>query len=92
MGTKGQKFVHCLGTKRQGDKLKILPRAGTGRDSLSKPGIGCDTGQYKILTACPVPSCRTKRDRTEKYVLKPRKDILKQKKDVLRFRRILKPN
>ena len=32
-GTKGQKFLHCPGTKGQQDKLKILPRDGTGRDS-----------------------------------------------------------
>ena len=29
----GTKFLHCPGTKGQWDKLKILPRAGTGRDS-----------------------------------------------------------
>jgi hypothetical protein len=29
-GTKGQKFLHCPGTKGQRDKLKILPRDGTG--------------------------------------------------------------
>jgi hypothetical protein len=32
-GTTGQKFLHCPGTKGQRDKLKILPRDGTGRDS-----------------------------------------------------------
>ena len=32
-GTKGQKFHHCLGTKGQQDKLKILPREGMGRGS-----------------------------------------------------------
>ena len=44
-GTKGQKFLHCPGTKGQRDKLKILPRDGTGRDSLSKSGTGRGTGQ-----------------------------------------------
>ena len=39
-GTKGQKFLCCPGAKGQRDKLKILPRAGTGRDSQSKPGTG----------------------------------------------------
>ena len=29
-GKKGQKFLHCLGTKRQQDELKILLRDGTG--------------------------------------------------------------
>jgi hypothetical protein len=33
-GTKGQKFLHCPGTKGQRDKLKILPQDGTGRDFL----------------------------------------------------------
>ena len=32
-GTTGQKFLHCPGTKGQRDKLKFLPRDGTGRDS-----------------------------------------------------------
>ena len=32
-GRKGQKFLHCPGTKGEQDKLKILPRDGTGRDS-----------------------------------------------------------
>ena len=36
-GTPGQKFLHCPGTKGQRDKLKILPRDGTGRDSQN-PG------------------------------------------------------
>jgi hypothetical protein len=38
-GTTGQKFLHCPGTKGQRDKLKILPRDGTGRDfdRLSRP-------------------------------------------------------
>ena len=34
----GQKFFHCPWTKGQWDKLKILPRDATGRDSLSKSG------------------------------------------------------
>ena len=29
--TKGQKLLHCPGTKGQRDKRKILPRDGTGR-------------------------------------------------------------
>ena len=38
-GTTGQKFLHCPGTKGQWDKLKILPRDGTGWDfdRLSRP-------------------------------------------------------
>ena len=41
-GTPGQKFLHCPGTKGQWDKLKILPRDGTGRDSENP---GRDAGQ-----------------------------------------------
>ena len=46
-GTPGQKFLHCPGTKGQRDKLKILPREGTGRDfdRLSRPVPGCPVGQ-----------------------------------------------
>ena len=40
--SKGQKFIHCPGTKGQRDKLKILPREGTGRDSQNP---GRDAGQ-----------------------------------------------
>ena len=72
-GSKGQKFLHCPGTKGQRDKLKILPR-----DRLSKSGTGCGTGRYKVLTACPVPSRGTKRDRADKDVLKQEKYVLKQ--------------
>ena len=50
-GTKGQKFLHCPGTKGQRDKLKILPRDGTGRDfdRLSRPVPGRDTGQLHFF-------------------------------------------
>ena len=41
-GTTGQKFLYCPGTKGQRDKLKILPRDGTGRDSQNP---GRDAGQ-----------------------------------------------
>ena len=43
--TKGQKFLHCPGTKGQQDKLKILPWHETGRYSLSKSGTGHGMGQ-----------------------------------------------
>ena len=41
-GTTGQKFHCCPGTTGQRDKLKILPRDGTGRDfdKLSRPVPG----------------------------------------------------
>ena len=87
-GTKGQKFLYCPGTKGQRDKLKILQRAGPGRDSLSKFGTGYGMGQYEILTACPVPSLGTKRDRGKKDILKQKKDVLKQEKDILKQKRM----
>ena len=52
-GTTGQKFLYCPGTKGQRDKLKILPRDGTGRDSqnLGRDGPGqpkSGTGRFKF--------------------------------------------
>ena len=71
-GTKGQKFLHCPGTKEQRDKLKILPRDGMGQDSQN---LGWDRpGQPKSGTGRG-----TKRDRAEKDVLKQENDVLKQK-------------
>ena len=48
-GTKGQKFLHCPGTKGQWDKLKILPRDRTGQDfdSLSRSVPRDKTGQSR---------------------------------------------
>ena len=37
-GTKGQKFLHCPGTKGQWDKLKILPRGTAGQGNIFVPG------------------------------------------------------
>ena len=71
-GTKGQKFLHCPGTKGQRDKLKILPRDGTGRDSQNSGRDG--PGQPKSGTGRG-----TKRERAEKDVLKQEIDNLKQK-------------
>ena len=71
-GTKGQKFYRCPGTKGQRDKLKILPRDGTGRDSQNSGRDG--PGQQKSGTGRG-----TKRDRAEKDVLKQENDVLKQK-------------
>ena len=71
--TKEQKFLHCPGTKGQRDKLKILPRDGTGRDSQNPGRDG--PGQPKTGTGRG-----TKRDRAEKDVLKQYKDVLKQKR------------
>ena len=72
-GTTGQTFLHCPGTKGQRDKLKILPRDGTGWDSQN-PGRD-RPGQPKTGTGHG-----TKRDRAEKDVLKQKKDALKQKR------------
>jgi hypothetical protein len=61
-GTKGQKFLHCPGTKGQRDKLKILPRDGTakiwdgtGRDSQN---LGQDAGQNGAFVPALVPGQR----------------------------------
>ena len=62
-GTTGQKFLHCPGTKGQRDKLKILPRDGTGRDSQNSGRDG--PGQSKSGTGRG-----TKWDRAEKDVVK----------------------
>ena len=72
-GTKGQKFLHCPETKGQWDKLKILPRDGTGRDSQNPGRDG--PGQPKSGTGRG-----TKRDRAGKDILKQEKDDLKQKR------------
>ena len=72
-GTKGQKFLHCPGTKGQRDKLKILPRDRTGRDSQNSGRDG--PGQPKSGTGRG-----TKRDRAEKDVLKQEMDVLKQER------------
>ena len=72
-GTKGQKFHRCPGTKGQRDKLKILPRDGTGRDSQNSGRHG--PGQPKSGTGRG-----TKRDRAEKDVLKQEMDVLKQER------------
>ena len=72
-GTTGQKILCCHRTKGRRDKLKILPRDGTGRDSQN---LGRDgPGQPKSGTGRG-----TKRDRAEKDVLKQYKDVLKQKR------------
>ena len=47
-GTTGQKFLHCPGTKGKRDKVKILPRDRTGRDSQNSGRDG--PGQPKSGT------------------------------------------
>ena len=88
-GTKGQKFLHCPGTKWTTGKAQNLAKGRDRLDSLSKSGTGRGTGRYEILTACPVPRDKTGqsrkgRSRTEKDVLKQEKDVLKQEKDILK--------
>ena len=80
--TKGQKFHHCPGTKGQRDKLKILPRDGTGRDSQNpgRDGSGQPkSGTGRAGTAKSGTGHGTKQDRAEKDVLKQENDVLKQK-------------
>ena len=71
--TKGQKFLHCPGTKGQRDKLKILTRDGTGQDSQNTGRDGPE--QPKSRTGRG-----TKRDRAEKDVQE--NDVLEQENDV----------
>ena len=72
--TMGQKFHHCPGTKGQRDKLKILPRDGTGRDSQNpgRDGTRDKTGQSRKGSST-----------TEKGCSKTGKDVLKLKNDAL---------
>ena len=49
-GTEVPSLSGDKGTMGQWDKLKILPRDGTGRDSLSK------SGTVRDFDTCPIPS------------------------------------
>ena len=69
----GQRDRSSIIVSGQRDKLKILPRNGTGRDSQN-PGRD-KPGQPKSRTGRG-----TKQGRAEKDVLKQEKDILKQKR------------
>ena len=71
LGKKGQKFLHCPGIKGQGDKLKILPRDGTGQAGTAKIRDTADRDSQNL-------------DRTEKDFLKQENDVLKQENDVLK--------
>ena len=79
--TKGQKFLHCPGTKGQQDMVKIFLRDWLGQDfdilPQDRPGqdgilMFCHgMGQNWILTACPTPSQNIQgqpRDRRQKRV------------------------
>ena len=70
-GTTGQKFLHCPGTKGQRDKLKILPRDGTGQP---KPGTG-RAGIAKIRDGA-----RDKTGQSRKGCSKTERDVLEQKR------------
>ena len=74
-GTKGQKFLYCPGTEGQQDKLKILQRDGTSRDSQNLGRDGPEQPKYRTGHG-------TKPDRAEKDVLKQEKDVLKHENDV----------
>ena len=77
-----------VGIKVQWDKLKILPRDQTGRDSPSKSEsrTGRRTGGYKILTACPVLWDKPGQSRKESSTT--RKGLFKTEKDVLERERM----
>ena len=74
-GTTGQKFRHCPGTKGQRDKLKILARDGTGRDSQNPGRDG--PGQPENG-----PGRGPKRERAEKDMLKEKQDRLEQNRTI----------
>ena len=89
IGTKGQKFHPCPGTKGQWDKLKILPRDRTGRDSQNsgRDGTAKIRDGTRDKTGLSRKGCsKTGRrcSKTENDVLKQEKDVLKQEKDVLK--------
>ena len=77
-------------SRDKGTSWKFCQGPGTGLDSLSKSGMGRGTGRYQILTACPFPSCGTKRDsrkgrsKTGKGHSETEKDIPKQERMVLK--------
>ena len=57
----------------------------TGRDSMSKSGTICGTGQYQILTACLLPWDKTGQSRKRcsiagKWRSKTEKDVLQQER------------
>ena len=68
--TKGYKFLYCPWIKGQWDKLKILPRDGTGQESQNPDRDR--PGQPKSMTRRG-----TKQDKSEKDILKQEKDVLK---------------
>jgi hypothetical protein len=74
----GQRDRSSLIVPGQRDKLKILPRAGTGWDSLSKSGTGCGTVQDFDSLSYSVP--RDKTGQSRKGCSKQKKDVLKQKR------------
>ena len=89
-GTTGQKFLYCPGTKGQRDKLKILPRDGTGRDSQNlgrdvpgqpKSGTGrAGTAKNRDRMRDKTGQSRKGRSKTEKGCSKTEKDVLKQER------------
>ena len=70
-GTKGHKFLHCPGTKEQRDKLKILPRHGTGR---------AGTAKIRNRTWNKTGQIRKESSKTGKGCSKTEKDVLKQER------------
>ena len=89
-GTTGQKFLHCPRTKGQRDKLKILPRDGTGRDSQNlgwdgpkQPKSGTGRGTKWDRVEKDVLKQEKRCSKTERVVLKQEKDVLYQENDIL---------
>ena len=71
-GTAGQAKLFCPGTKGQRDKLKILPRDGTGRDflRLSRPVPGRPAGQnyHLFCTFMPFSEKNFKKKKNSKKI------------------------
>ena len=80
-GTEVPSLSRDKGTTGQRDKLKILPRDGTVRDSQN-------SGQGGPVQPKSGTGRGTKRDRAEKDVLKQKKGCSKTEKDVLKQERM----
>ena len=74
-GTKGQKFLHCPGTKGQQDKLKI--------QQLVKIRDGTRDGMVPDFDSLPLPVPGDKTGQSRKGRSKTERNVLKQEKMVL---------
>ena len=82
-GTKGQKFLPCPGTKAQRDKLKILPRDGSGQPKFGTRWAG--TAKIRDETRDNTGQSRKGHSKTGKRFSKTENDVPKQDKDVVKL-------